>query len=342
VLTPVDKDQPFWSTRMANGITDAGTFLTLGFAAKGLSSAKSLAITEQTPLMRRVVRGAAVGSASGLPAGFAHAELHSITNGKGLAGASEVAGDMAGFALFGGILGGAHGGATNSRLAKFVETYRSERGNITGADAKVAAEQPSAYTRFDSGRSNRPAEKGQPTEKAEPAENMAAAPAEKILSVKRNSLLGQGDEGKVYSNGDGTVTKVYDNKSADLQAVKATFEKLQSIGVRTPKIYEIGKTEDGRPAMRMQQIGDGDNLSFQLITGEIPPRDLPALSEQYWGFAKKLQDAGIRIDWQLKNMRFEEGKLYILDPSYMKNEPQSALIVEMFGKSIPRPAGDAQ
>jgi hypothetical protein len=26
----------------------------------------------------------------------------------------------------------------------------------------------------------------------------------------------------------------------------------------------------------------------------------------------------VRIDWQLKNMRWQDGKLYVLDPSFMK------------------------
>ncbi len=101
---------------MANGLTDAGTFAVLGVAAKGVSSVKSLGITAETPLLSRIGKGALAGSVSGLPAGFAHAELNSLTRGNGLAGGAEVAGDMTGFALFGGLLGGAQAARAHSRF----------------------------------------------------------------------------------------------------------------------------------------------------------------------------------------------------------------------------------
>lgn len=50
-----------------------------------------------------------------------------------------------------------------------------------------------------------------------------------------------------------------------------------------------------------------------------------------------IKKAGIRIDWNLKNMRFEDGKLYILDPSFLKKEPFTDGLVELFGKGIPKP-----
>ncbi len=116
VLTPVEKGEPFWQTRLANGLTDGGTFATLGVAAKGVSSVKALGITAETPLLSRIGKGALAGSVSGLPAGFAHAELHSLTRGKGFASGAEVAGDMTGFAVFGGLLGGAGAARANSRF----------------------------------------------------------------------------------------------------------------------------------------------------------------------------------------------------------------------------------
>jgi hypothetical protein len=38
--------------------------------------------------------------------------------------------------------------------------------------------------------------------------------------------------------------------------------------------------------------------------------------------AKTLQNNGMRIDWQLKNMIRDQGKLYLVDPSFLKPEPQ--------------------
>ncbi len=83
--------------------------------------------------------------------------------------------------------------------------------------------------------------------------------------MQKQSRLGEGDEGIVYSNNDGSVTKVFHEKGKSMEEVKAIYDKLNSIGIKTPKILEIGKTEEGLPALRMEQIGDGDPLRMQLL-----------------------------------------------------------------------------
>jgi hypothetical protein len=358
VLTPVDNNQPFWVSRMANGFTDAGTFVVLNVAGKGISSTKALSITSETPLVGRIGRGALSGAVSGLPAGFAHAELNSMTHGNGFARAPEISGDMAGFAIFGGLLGGAVGARAPSRFRPIVEgeakgksifASRIETADVKtngGVESKIVATPLAMDTTASPGGTGLiPVRKANIVEArreirlGEAADRPGAAEAgEKILKVKKSGYIDAGDEGSVYSNGDGSVTKVYADTGRSMEAVKAIFDKLNSIGIKTPKILEYGKTEEGLPAMRMEQIGDGDNLRFQMISGEIRGADLASLRQQYYAYADALKDAGIRIDWNTKNMRFQDGKLYILDPSFLKNEPMSDLTVNMFvGLIGPRP-----
>lgn len=322
-LTPVDKDKPFWSTRLANGVTDAGTFMTLGVAVKGLASTKAFAITGETSLLGSLKRGSAIGAISGLPAGFVNSELHSLTHGKGLASASDVATTMAGFALFGGVLGTVDGGVTRSRFRKLVDGEKpgtavsQPKVETVGAKTEAVAVKPEAQPKVET-----VGAKGQ---------------SEKILSVKQKGYIDAGDEGAVYSNGDGSVTKVFKDKNRSMEEVKDIYDKLASIGIRVPKIFEIGKTESGQPAIRMEQVGDGDHLSFQLMMREITGADKAELAKQYYAFADALAKAGWRIDWQLKNMRFQDGKLYMLDPSFLKHEPMGPM-VEHYGRAIgPRP-----
>jgi hypothetical protein len=354
VLTPVDRGQPFWQTRMANGLTDAGTFAVLGVAAKGVSSVKAMGITAETPLLSRIGKGALAGSVSGLPAGFAHAELNSLTRGNGLASGAEVAGDMAGFGLFGGLLGGAQAARAHSRFLPKNDSVAAEKQAPLRTNETPVAQETSLKKE---GADSRPGTVPASTELApvpkpvltegtkvytteemlrvvEAREAAAKLAKEKILPVQKQSRLGEGDEGIVYSNNDGSVTKVFHEKGKSMEDVKAIYDKLNSIGIKTPKILEIGKTEEGLPALRMEQIGDGDPLRMQLLMREIQGADMVALRNQYYAYADALKEAGIRIDWQTKNMRFQDGQLYFLDPSFLKNEPMSDAIVSMFAGPI--------
>jgi hypothetical protein len=144
--------------------------------------------------------------------------------------------------------------------------------------------------------------------------------AERVLAVNKAAFLGGGDEGMVFSNGDGSVTKVFQALDHDVHATKAMYGELDQMGVKVPQVLEVGSTAEGSPAMRIQQIGDGDNLQTQLLLGEVNRGEMPALMQQYDGMAKTLQDKGVRVDWQLKNMTWHEGDLYLLDPSYLKRD----------------------
>ncbi len=213
VLTPVDKDQPFWVSRLANGLTDAGTFATLGVAAKGVSSVKALGLTAETPLLSRIGKGALAGSISGLPAGFAHAELHSLTHGKGLASAAELGGDMAGFALFGGLLGGVAGARSQSRFLSKNESVPNEglRSQQAESIKKTDAVPVTAPVTVAEGTQiGKPATPQVITEGTrvytteemlrvvEAREAAAKKPAETILRPRKEGFVGEGDEGKVY------------------------------------------------------------------------------------------------------------------------------------------------
>lgn len=346
VLTPVEKGEPFWQTRLANGLTDGGTFATLGVAAKGISSVKALGITAETPLLGRIGKGVLAGSVSGLPAGFAHAELHSLTRGKGFASGAEVAGDMAGFALFGGLLGGAGAARAQSQFLSKADVAAAEKPQAIPVTARaehapvqkpVLTEGTKVYTTEEMLRvveAREAAAREAVTREVATRETAIKQPSEKILPVREQGRLGEGDEGIVYSNNDGSVTKVFHERGKSMEDVKAIYDKLNSIGIKTPKILEIGKTEEGLPALRMEQIGDGDPLRMQLIMREIQGADMVALRNQYYAYADALKEAGIRIDWQTKNMRFQDGQLYFLDPSFLKNEPMSDAMVNMFAGGI--------
>jgi len=152
-------------------------------------------------------------------------------------------------------------------------------------------------------------------------EKGAAKEAEtSLLKVNKRAFLGGGDEGNVFSNGDGSVTKVFHSLERDVHAERAMYGELDQMGVKVPKILEVGKTAEGQPAMRIQQIGDGDNLQTQLLLGDVPRTEMPSLLSQYDGMAKTIQNNGVRVDWQLKNMRWQDGELYVLDPSYLKRD----------------------
>jgi hypothetical protein len=366
VLTPVENGQPFWQTRLANGLTDAGTFSLLNVTGKGVGSLKAFGMTAETPLVSRIGKGALAGSISSLPAGFAHAELHSITHGKGPASASEVFGDMTGFALFGGVLGGVGGARARSRFLQNseaadaakppvqAETVRgsepakaepvkgetarnAERAGGNQDGPSVITEGTRVYTTEEMLKVVE-AREAAARQAREAAAKVETADPNKIIKVKKEGYIDAGDEGKVYSNGDGSVTKIYHDSGRSMEAVKAIYDKLNSIGIKTPKILEIGKSEEGLPAMRMEQIGDGDPLRWQLMMREITGADLASLRQQYWAYADALNKANLRIDWNLKNMRFENGQLYILDPSFMKNEQTGQGTFDMFATMIgPRP-----
>jgi len=144
---------------------------------------------------------------------------------------------------------------------------------------------------------------------------------EEPILYNRRSYIDGGDEGSVYNNGNGTITKVYKDPDTDLEKIAGMFRQLNAVGVRVPEIYSYGKTADGEPAMVMQMIGDGDHLQTQLMLGQISAAEKPNVIAQYNAMARTLQDNGLRVDWQLKNMIYDGGKLYLVDPSFIKPQP---------------------
>lgn len=341
VLTPVETGRDFWSGRLSNAVTDAGTFAVLGASARGLSGIRAFAVTPESGLLAKVGKGAGIGAISGIPAGLTSAELGSLTSGRGLSSQQELGKNVTDFAMFGGILGGFGGAASHYRyqragsvpLSLNLDSAKAEPIKIQADIAQPVATQPAKVEQVRVHSDKVVPIRVEPV-KVEPSR----ASQEKPISFDQRNLVGEGGEGKVYSNNDGSVTKVFFDRTANMDAVKGMYERLQSIGVRTPKVLETGKTKDGSPALRMEQIGDGDHLQFQLIAGELSRADMVALRQQYYAFGDAIMNSGIRIDWQLKNMRFEDGKLYILDPSFLKQEPMSPLTLSRYGQAIgPRP-----
>lgn len=340
ILSPVENERGFWSGRLSNAVTEAGTFAALSSSLRGLSGIRTFAAAPESALWAKVGKGAAVGAIAGVPAGLTSAELTSLTRGHGLATTAELGKSATDFAIFGGALGGAFGAVGGAGFRN-----RYPRADSVPLSLDLAAAKPMALRVQESNARVEPSQllRGQADAPAlvkggfDDTKATKALP-EKAIPVDKRSYLGEGDEGKVYSNNDGSVTKVFTDRSVDMETVKGLYERLQSIGVRTPRVLEVGKTADGSPALRMEQIGDGDNLNFQLLTGELTRADMVALRQQYYAFGDALTGSGIRIDWQLKNMRFQDGKLYILDPSFVKEEPMSPLTLNRYAQAIgPRP-----
>lgn len=346
VLTPVETGRDLLSGRLSNAVTDAGTFAVLGASARGLSGIRAFSVTPESGLLASVGKGAGIGAISGIPAGLTSAELGSLTSGKGLASQQELGKSVTDFAMFGGILGGFGGAASHYRYQRVgsvpfslnLDSAKAQPLKVQADVAPAAATQPAKFEQMRAQSDKVEQIRVEPATVEPVTAERIKAPQEKPISFDQRKLLGEGDEGKVYSNNDGSVTKVFFDRTANMDAVKGMYEKLQAIGVRTPKILEVGKTKDGSPALRMEQIGDGDHLQFQLIAGELTRADMVALRQQYYAFGDALTSSGIRIDWQLKNMRLQDGKLYILDPSFLKQEPMSPLTLNRYAQAIgPRP-----
>lgn len=93
-----------FSGRLKNAAIDAGTFGVMGAASSKLAT--KFGPIGELPLSSRIMRSSLFGVASGVPGGFANAELSSIINKGQVASVSDVRDDVASFALFGGLLGG--------------------------------------------------------------------------------------------------------------------------------------------------------------------------------------------------------------------------------------------
>lgn len=96
----------FWANRGKQGAIDAGTFAAMGTSADLLRTTfLPAALKAELPLSSRIVRSSLIGGASGVPGGLAHANLHSLFEGRGFASGEQMLGDAAGFALFGALMG---------------------------------------------------------------------------------------------------------------------------------------------------------------------------------------------------------------------------------------------
>jgi hypothetical protein len=152
----------------------------------------------------------------------------------------------------------------------------------------------------------------------------------KEISFNSRALIGGETEGKVYDNSDGTVTKVFHADDHDVQKTVSLYQRLHKIGVNVPEILQYGTTAEGKPAIVMQRIGDGDHLKYQLSVGAIRAAEKESLSKQYYALGDKLAQHNITIDWNLSNMIFDKNKLYVVDPSWLKEQPMSKEMVDLF------------
>jgi hypothetical protein len=80
-------------------------------------------------------------------------------------------------------------------------------------------------------------------------------------------------------------------------------------------------------------------LREQLIFQELSKRDRSKLIDEYYGAGEALNKASMRIDWNLKNMKMHDGKLYIFAASHIQDSPMDRKLVDLFGEIVrPRPA----
>jgi hypothetical protein len=154
------------------------------------------------------------------------------------------------------------------------------------------------------------------------------------ISFNSRGHIGGETEGNVYDNLDGTVTKVFHANDHDVQKTVSLFQRLHGIGVNVPEILQYGTTAEGKPAMVMQRLGDGDNLKFKLLTGAIQGAEKESLRKQYYALGDKLAQNKITIDWNTSNMIFDNNKLYVADPSWLKEAPMSKAIVDLFAGHV--------
>ncbi|CAN5525039.1 hypothetical protein BH10CYA1_BH10CYA1_32250 [soil metagenome] len=175
----------------------------------------------------------------------------------------------------------------------------------------------------------------EPVKRTEPAVSDALPQANNNIP-RPATLLAKGEgEGDIYDNGNGTVTKIYYDKSVDAAQKRAMYDRLEKVGVTVPKIFDHGTTPDGQPALVIEKVGDGDSLKWQLMSGELSGTDREGIRRQYYEMGDTLERNGLFVDWNLGNMRFENGKLYLLDPSFIKeNQPISRDFVDMFGRGL--------
>lgn len=100
-LTPTNDG---FSGRLKNSLVDAGTFGVMGAASAKLTS--SFASTGELSLSNRILRSSLFGVGSGIPGGFANAELNSLIHKGEFASATDVRDDVASFAILGAAFGG--------------------------------------------------------------------------------------------------------------------------------------------------------------------------------------------------------------------------------------------
>jgi hypothetical protein len=170
-------------------------------------------------------------------------------------------------------------------------------------------------------------------EREEPISPFAPVENNEIRFNSRGHIGGE-TEGNVYDNLDGTVTKVFHANDHDVQGTVSLYQRLHSIGVNVPEVLQYGTTAEGKPAIVMQRIGDGDHLKFKLTTGAIQGAEKESLRKQYYALGDKLAQHKISIDWNTSNMIFDKNKLYVVDPSWLKEQPMSKAIVDLFAGPI--------
>ena len=171
------------------------------------------------------------------------------------------------------------------------------------------------------------AEREEPLRPFAPVEN-------REISFNSHGHIGGETEGNVYDNLDGTVTKVFHANDHDVQKTVSLFQRLHNIGVDVPEVLQYGTTAEGKPAMVMQRLGDGDHLKFKLSVGAIQGAEKESLRKQYYALGDKLAQNKITIDWNTSNMIFDKNKLYVVDPSWLKEAPMSKAMVDLFAGPI--------
>lgn len=180
-----------------------------------------------------------------------------------------------------------------------------------------------------------------PVQEVVPKGGAAAAPVgePKVITYNRGAFMGGEDQGLVYDNGNGTVTKVITDENLSAATLKHVHDTLKGIGVRVPTVLETGVTPDGQQAAIIQKIGDGEPLRTQIMTGQLSWQERVDVNKQWWQMADRINKSGYRVDFTAKNMTYTNNELWLFDPGFLRPGTMSDEFLHlMAGNAIgPRP-----
>lgn len=120
----------------------------------------------------------------------------------------------------------------------------------------------------------------------------------------------------LYRSGHFTYLDVEDR----LQSEKAGQDTLSDLGVPVPDILEEGEDE-GRPYIRLEKIGDGQNL--ERYVDHLDPDEAYDLAQEQAERIRHLHDNGVtHFDPRLQNMVRGEDDVYFVDHEWFREDAE--------------------